>query len=387
MGGTIADIRLTPVAAPRAGIVCGHVIVELTSDDGIEAVGEMSDFQHLPMYHVDVPELENTLRGLLVGRDARDANALSLLLDEAFPSSDSLYDKAGVIRCGVDVALWDLRAKLYDVNVTELVGGRVRPELPIAYPIFRQQRATDVTANIEVVRRMLARGFHRFRVYVGRDAALDRQFLHRVRDEFGDSVAIKSLDFSNLLDAREAARFIESTSDIGYEFAEAPARAGDHEGLRFVRERTLVPVSEHATSPRAALQLVSGGAVDILNVGLFVLGGITPALRVLGIAQASGVSVVIGTTQELSIGTAAGALVGVASAADVLASDPVGPLLYQRDVVATPVEFRDSALIPPTGPGLGMAVSRERLLEAAGPLRWGAADTMTVIDRTGSRAR
>ena len=225
MGGTIADIRLTPVSAPRAGIVCGHVIVELTSDDGIEAVGEMSDFQHLPMYHVDVPELENTLRGLLVGRDARDANALSLLLDEAFPSSDSLYDKAGVIRCGVDVALWDLRAKLYDVNVTELVGGRVRPELPIAYPIFRQQRAADVTANIEVVRRMLARGFHRFRVYVGRDAALDRQFLHRVRDEFGDSVAIKSLDFSNLLDAREAARFIESTSDIGYEFAEAPARA------------------------------------------------------------------------------------------------------------------------------------------------------------------
>ena len=384
MGARIADVRLTPVSAPRAGIVCGHVIVELTSDDGIEAVGEMSDFQHLPMYHVDVPELERTLRELLVGRDVRDANALSRLLEEAFPSSDSLYDKAGVIRCGVDVALWDLRAKLFGVSVTELMGGRVRDALPIAYPIFRQQSPADVTANIDVVRRMLARGFHRFRVYVGRDAELDRAFLRRARDEFGDAIAIKSLDFSNLLDAREAARFIESTRDIPYEFVEAPARVCDHDGLRFVRERTLVPVSEHATSPRAALQLVASGAVDILNVGLFVLGGITPALRVLGIAQAAGASVVIGTTQELSIGTAAGALVGVSTSAEVLASDPVGPLLYQRDVVATPVEFRDSALIPPIGPGLGMAISPERLLAAAEPLRWDVVDTTSVVDRTGS---
>jgi L-alanine-DL-glutamate epimerase-like enolase superfamily enzyme len=387
VGGRIADVRLTPVSAPRAGIVCGHVIVELTSDDGVEAIGEMSDFQHLPMYHVDVAELERTLRELLIGRDARDANTLARMLDEAFPSSDALYDKSGVIRCGVDVALWDLRAKLLGANVTDLLGGRVRDMLPIAYPIFRQQSAADISTNLDVVRRMVARGFHRFRLYVGRNADLDREFMHRACDEFGDAIAIKSLDFSNLLDAREAARFIESTRDIPYEFVEAPARVGDHEGLRFIRERTLVPVSEHAASPRMALQLASSGAVDILNVGLFVLGGITPALRVLSIAQAAGLRVVIGTTQELSIGTAAGALVGVSTSAEVLASDPVGPLLYQRDVVATPLEFRESALIPPTGPGLGMTISPERLLQAAEPLRWGAVETTSVVDRTGSLAR
>jgi muconate cycloisomerase len=363
------------------------VIVELTSDDGIQAVGEMSDFQHLPMYHPDIAELERTLRDLLLGRDARDANALTRTLEEAFPSSDSLYDKAGLIRCGVDVALWDLRAKLLGVNLTEMLGGRVRDVLPIAYPIFRQRAADDVDANLEVVRRMLARGFHRFRVYVGRDVDLDRQFLHRAIDEFGDAIALKSLDFSNLMDARAAARFIESTREIPYEFVEAPAHVGDHEGLRFVRERTLVPVSEHATSARTALQLASSGAVDILNVGLFVLGGITPALRVLSIAQAAGLAVVIGTTQELAIGTAAGALVGVSTPAEVLASDPVGPLLYQRDVVATPLEFRDSALIPPDGVGLGMTVSPERLRVATAPLRWDAVETTSVVDRTGSIAK
>jgi L-alanine-DL-glutamate epimerase-like enolase superfamily enzyme len=384
MSAIISDVRLTPVSTPRTGIVCGHVIVELTTDDGLIGVGEMSDFQHLPMYHVDVTELEATLRGLLVGRDPRSANQLSDALEKSFPSSDSLYDKAGVIRCGVDIALWDLRSKLLGLNMGDMLGGRVRDVLPIAFPVFRQQSVADIDSNMRRVRQMRELGFTRFRVYVGRHLDLDRAFLIRARDEFGDSITIKSLDFSNLLDAREAARFIESTRDLSYEFVEAPARPGDLLGMRFVRERTLVPVSEHATSPRAALDLAASGAVDILNVGLFVLGGITPAQRVLAVAQAAGLSVVIGTTQELSIGTAAAAHVGVAAPGDVLASDPVGPLLYQRDVVSEPLEFRDSALLAPDGTGLGMSISPELLREAAGPLRWDFVDTGSVIDRTGN---
>lgn len=384
MSPRISDVRLTPVSSARAGIVCGHVIVELVSDDGAMGIGEMSDFQHLPMYHVDVAGLEATLRGLLVGRDPREATALTGLLERSFPSSDYLYDKAGVIRCGVDIALWDLRAKALGLNLADMLGGRVRPALPIAFPIFRQQSPEDVDENLALVRRMVDRGFDRFRVYVGRNLALDEDFLVRAREEFGETVSIKSLDFSNLLDARAAARFIEATRDLGYDFVEAPAKAGDLDGLRFVRERTLVPVSEHATSPRAALALAAHGAVDIVNVGLFVLGGITPAQRVLAIAESAGLSVVIGTTQELSIGTAAAAHVGVSTSAEVLASDPVGPLLYRRDVVARPLEFRASSLLPPDGDGVGLTISPDLLRAAAEPLRWDAVDTTAVVDRTGS---
>ncbi|GAB3426693.1 hypothetical protein [Flindersiella endophytica] len=64
-------MRLTPVATPRTtGLVCGHVIVELSTSDGLVGLGEMSDFQHLPRYHVEVPELERTLSELLVGLPA-----------------------------------------------------------------------------------------------------------------------------------------------------------------------------------------------------------------------------------------------------------------------------------------------------------------------------
>lgn len=385
MSARITRLRLTPVSAARSGITCGHVIVEIETDvDGIVGLGEMSDFQHLPMYHPDVAELERTLSALLIGRDVARVNALNADIEAAFPSAESLYDKASVIRCGIDIALWDLRAKLLDVSVQDLLGGRVRESLPIAYPIFRQQSPADVESNLERVRTQLARGQRRFRVYVGRDAALDRQFLERSREQFGDAVQFKSLDFSNLLDAHAAARFIESTRDIGYEFVEAPAAAGDLDGLRFVRDRTLVPVSEHALGPRSARDLVASGAVDILNVGLFVLGGITPALRALALARASGVDALIGTTQELAIGTAAAAHLGVCSAEVRHASDPVGPLLYARDVITEPLDYADSALTPPSGIGLGVTLCPDRLVAARDPLSWGAGSLTSIIDRTGA---
>lgn len=304
---------------------------------------------------------------------------------QAFSSAESLYDKASLIRCGVDLAVWDLRAKLLGVGVDALLGGRVREALPIAYPIFRQQRESDVAANLATVGRLLERGFHRFRVYVGRDLGLDEVFLTRCSEEYGGRIEIKSLDFSNLLDAREAARFILRTKDVGYELVEAPARSGDLEGLRFVRERTLVPVSEHAVGPRSTIELVTRRAVDVVNIGLFVLGGITGALRAMAVAEAAGIPCLIGTTQELAIGTAAAAHVGTCAAGEILASDPVGPLLYGRDVVADPLDFRDASLWPPEGPGLGVALSRDRLQDAASPLTWTGFDTTTVVDRTGGR--
>jgi muconate cycloisomerase len=383
MSPAIARVDLTPVTSPRAAISCGHVIVQITCDDGSVGVGEMSDFQHLPMYHVDVADLERTMNGLLGGRDPRDANLLDELLRESFPSSETLYDKASVIRCGIDIALWDLRAKLLGVNVGELLGGRVRDALPIAYPVFRQQAAADVETNLEVVDGMLARGFRRFRVYVGRDLGLDRRFLEACADRFGERISIKSLDFSNLVTAQAAARFIDETRDIGYEFVEAPSKAGDLAGMRYVREHTGVPVSEHAAGERSALALVAAGAVDVLNVGLFVLGGITGAMRVLGIARAAGIPCLIGTTQELAIGTAAAAHVGTCSPEATAAGDPVGPLLYRRDVVREPLEFRDSSLVPPAGPGLGVEISPELLAAARDELSWGSTDARRAIDRTG----
>ncbi|WP_420111115.1 mandelate racemase/muconate lactonizing enzyme family protein [Pseudactinotalea sp.] len=380
----ITAVRLTSVNTPRStGLICGHVIVELETDDGLVGIGEMSDFQHLPRFHVDVVDLQRSLEAMLVGLDIWAANRATTLLEQAFPSAGSLYDKGAVIRCGIDIALWDLRGKAGGRSVSDLLGGQVRPTLPVAYPIFRQRAEADIEANLEVVRSRLAEGFTMFRVYVGGDLGLDERFLRALRDRFGDTVQIKSLDFSNLLDSTQAIRFIERTIELDYALVEAPAHEGDIAGLGEVRRRTLVPVSEHVYDGAAGLRLAGARAVDVLNVGLFALGGLTAALRVVSIAESAGLACLIGTTQELAIGTAAAAHLGVTSAAATVAADPVGPLLYTADVVKDPLEYRDGALVPPVGPGLGVEIDPERLAAIAGPLTWDTGATTSILDRVG----
>ncbi|MEV1147598.1 enolase C-terminal domain-like protein, partial [Micromonospora sp. NPDC049799] len=372
----ITRVRLTPVNTPRHGsITCGHVLVELLTDvDGLVGVGEMSDFQHLPRYHVDVPDLEGSLTELLAGLAPGQITEVEQRLERNFPQAGYIYDKSRTIKCGVDIAMWDLTAKHLGVRVVDLLGGAMRDEVPIAYPVFRQQRESDVERNLAMVDRRVAEGFDHFRVYVGRRLDLDERFLRAVRDAHGDAITIKSLDFSNLLDPRAACRFVDRVADVGFDLVESPAPHHDVRGLVYARDRLPVPVSEHVYGFRWALDLVAADAVDVFNVSVIAIGGITPARRIFAIAEAAGKTCLVGTTQELSIGTAAAAHVAMATPSVTWPSDPVGPLLYTRDVVRDPVRYMGGRLRVPTGPGLGMTLDPERVAASAGPLTWARTD-------------
>ncbi|GAA4980964.1 hypothetical protein GCM10025734_01070 [Kitasatospora paranensis] len=281
----------------------------------------------------------------------------------------------------VDIAFWDLAAKQLGVRVCDLLGGAVRESVPIAYPIFRQQSEEDVERNLAMVERRLGEGFEFFRVYVGRRLDLDERFLRTARERFGDRIRIKSLDFSNLLDAKSACNFAERVADVGFDLVEAPAPNHDVRGLVYARGRLPVPISEHVYGFRWALDLVAADAVDVFNVSVIAIGGITPARRIFAIAEAAGKSCLVGTTQELSIGTAAAAHVAMAMVPVTEPSDPVGPLLYTRDVVTDPVRYIGGRLHVPSGPGLGMTLDPELVEASAGPLTWASTSAAAVVDR------
>ncbi|ANZ39839.1 hypothetical protein BBK82_31130 [Lentzea guizhouensis] len=378
----ITGVRLTTVNTPRHnGITCGHVVVELLTDTDLVGLGEMSDLQHLPRFHFDIPELAATLEDLLVGLDPLQTTEVERRLEANFPQAGYIYDKSRAIKCGVDIAVWDLAAKVLGLPLHELLGGQVRDSVPIAYPVFRQQHDADVERNLAMVERRLGEGFEFFRVYVGRDLALDERFLREARDRFGDRLKIKSLDFSNLLDAKSACAFAERVTDVGYGLVEAPAPNHDVRGLVYARNRLHVPISEHVYSNRWALDLVAADAVDVFNVSVIAIGGISPARRIFAIAEAAEKSCLIGTTQELSIGTAAAAHVAMAMPAATLPSDPVGPLLYTRDVVRHPVSYDKGRLRVPEGLGLGMELDPDLLAASAGPLTWRHTTADAVVDR------
>jgi muconate cycloisomerase len=81
------------------------------------------------------------------------------------------------------------------------------------------------------------------------------------------------------------------------------------------------------------------------------------------LAEALGIKMLIGTTQELSIGTVAQAHLGAAVPNLEFPSDPAGGRLYLKDVVKDRVEYEEGYLIVPEGPGLGMEIDEEKLSE------------------------
>jgi muconate cycloisomerase len=383
----IQHVRLYPIATARTtGVTNQHVIVRINAGDSHVGWGEMSDLSHVPMYQFDIAELERTLNELLRGKDARNIAQIEDDLIRFYPDEGHMYSRSGLVRQGIDLALHDLLGRADGVPVWKILGGKLRDKLKVCYPIFRMRSLDEVGPNLERVQTAFEAGFDLIRVYVGAHAQADEAFLEQFAERFAGRVAIKSLDFSNLLDWRRAWQATEHMAAlVNIMLVESPAPRNDFEGLAEFRRRSRWPTSEHVQHLHHGWQLLRNGSVDILNLSPYVLGGLRASLRLVALAEASRTSVLIGTTQELSLGTAAVAQLGAAARVLDYPCDNTGPRLYVDDVVVTPVRYEAGYLHVPEGPGLGVEVDEQRLEALAGAAKWTfGADLAGVLDRTPS---
>lgn len=381
----ISRVQLFPVATPRqTGIANQHVIVKIEAGDGLVGWGEMSDLSHVPMYQFDIGELERMLNELLRGKEAWNLARIEDDLIRFYPDEGHMYSRSGLVRQGVDLALLDLLGRDQGVPVYQLLGGKLRDRMRVCYPIFRMRSVEEVPGNLERVEEKLAQGFDLIRVYVGVNLEADAQFLGQFTDRFKGKVEIKSLDFSNLLDWRRVSIALERFNELcDYMLVESGAPRNDIDGLKELRRRTQRPISEHVLHIHHGWQLLSNGAVDILNVSPYLLGGLRASLRLVDLAESCRASVLLGTTQELNLGTAA--VAHLAAAARVLdyPGDNTGPHLYTDDVVEEPVRYENSHLIVPEGPGLGVNVDESKLMALTAEAAWTfGTDLAGVLDRT-----
>jgi galactarate dehydratase (D-threo-forming) len=382
----ITDVLLTVVALPRhTGFVSKHVVVQLLSDEGLTGIGEMSDFSHLPQYAVDVRDLQHVLQNMFIGADPFEITRLNKELRETFPEAMYYYEKGSFIRNGMDAALYDLCAKRLECSVSDMLGGRYRDKLKVCYPIFRHRFLEEVEQNLDVVRQRFKQGFDVFRLYVGKNLDADEAFLAGVRQEFGSKVKIKSLDFSHLLDWKSALQWVKRLSPYDYEMVESPAKQNDFEGLAQFRVRVDEPVSEHVWSFRQQYEMIRHDAVDIFNISPIFIGGLTCARKAAAAAEIAGKGCLLGTTQELSVGTAALGQLGAALVNLNYTSDPTGPQLYVDDIVNNPVRYENGFLIVPdrAAYGLGVELDEERMEKyRVDHLGWANVSVHQLQDRT-----
>ena len=160
-------------------------------------------------------------------------------------------------------------------------------------------------------------------------------------------------------------RILNAMQDRGLdiEFVEQPVAAHDFEGLKYVTERSSVPVlaDESVFSPADALKIMQMGAADLINIKLMKCGGLYPALQIASAAEVYGVPCMIGCMLEAKISV--NAAVHLACARGIITKiDLDGPVLCSEDPVLGGAVFAEKDITVSDAPGLGVCGVEEGYL-------------------------
>ena len=187
----------------------------------------------------------------------------------------------------VDLALWDLKARMLDLPLVRLLDA-VRDQVPIyGSGGFCTYEPDDVA---EQLGGWVADGIPRVKMKVGRDPEADAARVDAARTAIGSDAEL-FVDANGAYSRKEALAWAERYAlEWGVNWFEEPVSSADVEGLRLLRDRgprgLEIAAGEYAYVPRDFVNLV--GAVDCLQADVTRCGGITGFLRAGALAAAHG---------------------------------------------------------------------------------------------------
>lgn len=346
LGKISVPLRVPFKTALRSVNSVEDVIVEIHTDSGEIGYGEAPPTGVITgdTTGAIVGAISDHIGKSLIGRDVDD-------FEDVLKVVQSCIVKNTSAKAAVDMALWDLYGQLYKIPVYKLMGGA------------RKNIVTDITISVNPPEQMaedakdaIRRGYDCLKVKVGANPALDVERLSAVRKAVGSDVCIR-IDANQAWKPKEAVRILNQMQDKGLqiEFVEQPVAAHDIEGLKYVTERSYVPVlaDESVFSPEDALKIMQIGAADLVNIKLMKCGGLYNALKIASAAEVYGVECMIGCMLEAKISV--NAAVELACAKKIITKiDLDGPVLCSEDPIIGGAVFEEKNITVSDEPGLGI---------------------------------
>ncbi len=323
------------------------VIVEIHTDSGAVGYGEAPPTGAITgdTTGAILGAIQDHIAKTIIGRDVDELEPLLQSIQKCIVGNSSA-------KAAVDMAVWDLYGQLYNIPVHKLLGGG------------RKHIVTDITISVNDPETMaqdalkaLARGYDCLKMKVGVNPAMDVARLKAVRDAVGRETVIR-IDANQAWTPKEAVRILNQMQEQGLdiELVEQPVAAHDFEGLKYVTERSYVPVlaDEAVFSPENAMTIMKMGAADLINIKLMKCGGIYNALKIASAAEVFGVQCMIGCMLEAKISV--NAAVHLACAKNIITKvDLDGPVLCSEDPILGGAVFNEKDITVSDAPGLGIA--------------------------------
>ncbi|HEX6203041.1 MAG TPA: enolase C-terminal domain-like protein [Thermoanaerobaculia bacterium] len=229
--------------------------------------------------------VDDLLAPLVTGGDALAPGAAFARMREATRN----LGQPGLAACAVsavDVALWDLKTRLLETSLVDLLGP-VRE----AVPVYGSGGFTSLSVEAlgEQLAGWIAAGIPRVKMKIGRQPADDPARVAAARRAIGPEAEL-FVDANGAYTRRQALAMAERFAADGVSWFEEPVLSDDVDGLRWLRDRAPAGVEIAAGEYGWRLvdfeRLLAAGAVDVLQPDATRCGGVTGFLAAAGLCTA-----------------------------------------------------------------------------------------------------
>ncbi len=289
----ITNIKVTHVNVPldapfwwSAGLYPGAAksIIEVETDEGVVGLGEA------PWWHFG-EIIKDEVAPALIGADPLDiADCESRCVPPWQITANTGENAASIAFGAVEIALWDIRGKVFDMPLYKLLGGAVRKDILFSeYFSFRPKHGEyggEMTPEAIVEYCLRMRVEHGSTIFEGKlilgDPELEIKTVRLLRNALGKNAQIR-LDSNmqwSLSTARHVLREIEPFNIRNYEDPVA-----SFEDMAALRQHSSIPFSTHVPDLKRAVAL---GAPDNFVCNFAALGGIAKSLKFIAACEEMG---------------------------------------------------------------------------------------------------
>ncbi|MFI6499835.1 enolase C-terminal domain-like protein [Nonomuraea typhae] len=364
----IVDIRATTVAVPLEaplrhsnGAHWGRfirTIVEVEADNGLVGLGEMGGGGE------SAEAAFKALMPYLAGHDPFQLEALRFKI--ANPTA-SLYNNRTQLLAAVEFACLDLIGQHLGVPVHDLLGGRLRDEVPFAsylffrYPGEGQDEIRTPEQLVEHAREL--KRAHGFTVHKLKGGVFPPDYelecYRALAAAFpGDRLRY---DPNAVLSLGEGLRFGRAIEELNNDYLEDPVFG--LEGLRLVREQVRVPVATNTVVVNFE-QLASNvlrRSADVVLLDTTFWGGIRPCVKAAGVCETFQLGVAVHSSGELGIQLATMLHLGAVLPNLTYAADAHYHQVRDDVIEGGKLAYEGGAIAVPSGPGLGVRLDKEKV--------------------------
>ncbi|MGH3423557.1 MAG: enolase C-terminal domain-like protein [Nocardioidaceae bacterium] len=270
----------TPEADGTAAWDSTTMVVATVRSGGVAGTG----WTYAPTACAEV--IGKTLRPVVVGQDPMTVPGVWEQMVRSVRNA-TRAGIAGYAISAVDVACWDLKARLLGVSLVDLLGA-VHADVPVygsggftSYPDSRMDEQLSYWASDQQIPRV--------KIKIGQDRGTrvlrDVERVYRARGVVGQEAGL-FVDANGAYSAKQAVRVLRACRDARVAWLEEPVSSDDLSGLRLVREQVDADVTagEYGSDIDYFQRMCAAGAVDCLQIDATRCGGYTEWLRAAAVA-------------------------------------------------------------------------------------------------------